>query len=485
MTSPTSAFAVHCYPAILLAALAAWTAALALAAPALARRRPGTTVLVFLALLFLAAGAVRLGGTRGHRVFYDEYETLDAARSLAAGGRYAETRIGGLPTWDVYAAPTRPGAHALLLALAFKAFGSAAAIAFQAGALLGALTVIFVFWAARAAGGGDAGGLWAAAAWAFSPLAVSWAGTADLSSTYLLFTAAALAAAGAYARAPSAPLAAFAALSAGLAANARPEGALTAVWAALFLPRRHGVVVLALCVFPIGLAVLNRNAGVAGYDAGLLASLGHFTRQLGPNLRFLAELPGAPVLALGALLALRRAPAPLALAAAHFAVYCLFFRGEFGVAAESRYALGVLLPLVVACGASLAGLAMPAGLLMTGLAAARLDFTPRPAAPILSARVPTGTVMLAVNAPAAREVFGAPAVDLRVALEDWPAFEARLRASGASGELALWRDWAWRSRPQDGARLLERLKKSGYAVRTFAEAGDDAVLLANPGLRAP
>ncbi|UPT75683.1 MAG: glycosyltransferase family 39 protein [Elusimicrobiota bacterium] len=360
------------YPAALALLLAAWLVFLPGALGRLRRRlaQAGPSTWVPLGALLLGALVLRLALPSAHQVYYDEFEHLDIARRVAAAGSFAGTLAGGLEGWDVASRPTWPGGHHVALAAAFRLFGAGEATAFAWSAVLSALTALFVFWAALEAFDDERGALAAAFVWAASPLALRWGLAADLTSSSLFWSAAALAAL--HARRNDEALGPFAALTLAYSVQVRPENFLLLGYAALLrAPARVILPGLAGFAFPAAIALLNRAEALPGYSASTTSPLAHLARQLGPNLRFLVSRPECLLAVLPGVIAAatrRRAAALGALAACFLLLYGCFFRGRFDAGTEDRYALSVLLPLVVAGAAVLPQAAVPAALLAAGLA---------------------------------------------------------------------------------------------------------------------
>lgn len=468
---------IAAYPAALWLLLAAW---LALLPRALVRLRGGPA----LAAIVLAGLALRLAAGPGPLVYYDEFEHLDIARRLAATGAFAGTLVGGLPGWDVLSRPTWPGGHHAALALFLKLGGGA----FLWSALLSSLTAAFVYWAAREAFDDERGALGAACVWVLAPLAVSYGRASDLTSSSLFWIAAALAAL--HAREKDPALNAFCALTLAYAVNVRPENVLLVGYAALL--RAPLVVVLpalAAAAFPAAISLANRADALPGYSAGTTAPLSHLARNFAPNLRFFLERPEFWLMIPPALLAAftRRPAARLAaLSAAFLLLYGCFFRGRFDAGTEDRYALSVALPLAVA--SNLGGAAVPAALLAAGLSSGgrKAHDAAHEASRLFLQRsailIPERAFVAAFNPPFVREVARRPAAAALLILEDLPAFEARRAAVGADPRLVLYKDWAWRSRPEAAAELERRLAE-GYDASPLAGDGRDSLVLLTPRLR--
>lgn len=470
------------YPAALALLLAAWLALLPRALGRLRRRCSGNAGWL-LAGILLAALALRLAPGGAHRVYYDEFEHLDIARRLAASGTFAETLVGGLEGHDVLARPTWPGGHHVALAAFVKLGGGA----FLWSALLSSLSALFVFWAALELFDDERGALAAAFAWAVLPLAARYGRAADLTSSSLFWIAASLAAL--HAREKEPRLNGFAACTVAYAVQVRPENALLIGYAALiraplavYLPALLGAAV------PASIALANRADALPGYSAATTAPLAHLARQAGPNLRWLAGRAEFWLILLpaGLAAAAKRPAARLAaLSAALFLLYGCFFRGRFDTGTEDRYALSVLLPLSVAAAAALSGAAVPAALLAAGLAFAAP--TPPDAEHEASRRfleksarlIPERAYVAAFNPPFVREAAGRPAAAAFLLLEDLPRFELERARAGADPRLALYKDWAWRSRPEDAARL-EKALAAGYDASPLAGNGLDALVLLTP-----
>ena len=179
-----------------------------------------------------------------------------------------------------------------------------------------------------------------------------------------------------------------------------------------------------------------------------------------------------------------------ALAAASFLLYGGFFRGRFDTGTEDRYALTVLLPLSVAAASALGPAAAPAALLAAGLSWRAPEAPPaeheasRRFLERSSPLIPERAYVAAFNPPFVREVAGRPAAAAYLLLEDLPAFEASRARAGADPRLVLYKDWAWRSRPEEAARL-EKALEPGYEASPLAGDGLDSLILLTPRPRAP
>ena len=471
------------YPAALALLLAGWLALLPGALARLGRRLTGGTGWL-LAAMMLAALALRLAPGPAHRVYYDEFEHLDIARRLASAGAFAGTLVGGLPGWDVLARPTWPGGHHVALAAFMRLSGAGA---FLWSALLSSLSGLFVFWAALELFDDERGALASAFAWTVLPLAAAYGRASDLTSPSLFWIAASLAAL--HARMKEPRLDAFAALTLAYAVQVRPENALLVAYAAMtraplsvYLPAMAGAAV------PASIALANRADALPGYSAATTAPLSHLARQIGPNASFLASRAEFLLLLFPAAVAAaaRRPAARLAwLSAGLLLVYGCFFRGRFDTGTEDRYALSVLLPLAVAAAPALSAAALPAALLAAGLAAApapALDPEHDASRRFLersSALIPEKAFVAAFNPPFVREVAGRPAAAALLMLEDLPDFELKRARAGADPRLVLYKDWAWRSRPDEAARL-ERALSAGYDAAPLADNGLDSLILLTP-----
>ncbi len=477
------------YPAALALLLVSWLALLPAAAGRFRRRLSATTDNTgrLLAAILLAALALRLLSGPLHRVYDDEFEHLDIARHLAVSGSFSETVVGGLPGWDVATRPTWPGGHHVALAAMYKLFGAGERTAFVWSALLSTLSALFLFWAALELFDDERGALSVAFIWSMLPLAVRWGLATDLTSSSVFWLSAGMAVL--HAREKDSRLDLFAGLTVAYAVQVRPENILLVGYAVLiraplsiYLPALIGFTI------PAGIAFANRAAALPGYSSATTAPLAHLTRQALPNLRYLAaNAPFWPLLLPAALAAASslRAARLAVLSAGFFILYGCFFRGRFDTGAEDRYALTVLLPLALAASAALARAALPAALLAAGLSwGAPLPPEPEHEAArrflAHSARVlPDRAYIVAFNPPFVREVAGRPAAWAFLLLEDLPAFEKEKARVGAAPEIVLYKDWAWRSRPEEAARLEKQLS-SGYDFSPLADNGLDALVLLTP-----
>jgi len=469
------------YPAALALVLAAWIVLLPAALGRLRRRLSKETAFLLAALVF-AALALRLAAGPAHRVYNDEFEHLDIARHLSESGTFSTTLAGGLAGYDVLGRPTWPGGHHAALAVVFRLFSAGAATAFAWSALLSSLSALFVFWAALEIFDDERGALAAAFVWAFLPLLTRYGAAADLTSSSVFWIAAALAAL--HSRQD-----AFAACTLAFAVQVRPENALLIGYAVLVrAPAAVYLPALISAAIPAGIALANRADALPGYSAATTAPLGHLARQTAPNLRWLAgHAEFWLFLAPAAVAAFLKRPAArlAALSAAFFLLYGCFFRGRFDTGTEDRYALSVLLPLAVAAGGMLSHAAVPAALLAAGLAwggPSAPDAEHEAARRFLaqSAKlIPARAYVAAFNPPFVREVARRPAAWSYLLLEDLPGFEAARARAGAAPELVLYKDWAWRSRPVDAARL-ERALAASYDFTPLADNGLDSLVLLAP-----
>ncbi len=465
------------YPLVLLAALAGWAALLPFAL-ARFRRRLTASAAVALAALVLASLAWRLAQPAAHRVFDDEFEHLDASRRVSEEGIYGVTTAGGLGDWSVYAAPTWPAGHHAALAAWMKAAGTDAAAARAWSALLGALTVLLIFWAALEIFGEEGPALAAASAWAALPLAVRYAAASELTTPSLFWVAASLACLHAREKETSKWFDAFTAVTLAYAVQVRPENAVLILYALAVCSRRSLIIPCVVsALVPLTIAWSNRASGVAGYAVQDFSPLTHFFRQSCSNVSFLAAVPVAWAAAISVFRRPLKAAPLWALSAVLFVVYTSFFRGEFARGAEDRYALFVLLPLTIAAAGALAVSARAAAALFIGFGLV----APKPAEPVeherarahleeSSRRLAPGTPILGFNPSKLRVVTGHPAASVYFALEDFQAL------AGEKPALAVWKDWGWRTRPAAGSRLEGLLSKDYDRVATFDDGADALVV---------
>ena len=494
----SAAILARLYPALLAALLAAWLILLPSALGRLRRRlsaaRRGTGYM----LLLLVAGALvlRLTAVRPqHLVYYDEFDQLDSARRLAATGVNAGTLVGGLTGFDVYGPMTWPAGHPVALAAVFKVFGDATSVAFAWSAVLSALTVLFVFWAALELFGDERGAFAAAFLWAVSPLALRYGGACDSTTPSLFWCAAAFASLAARESEPGPGLDAFAAASLAYAVQVRFENALLLVYAAFAVRRRALLFPAAVgLLFPAMIEWADHLTNLAAMPplpesaapwAELLREAlppsyynpgANFLSQAFGNLAFLAAPVSLGLIAAPAAAAsLGRAPARrLALfAAALFVLYACYYHGAFARDTDDRYYLSLLLPLSLAAAPALSAAAIPAVLLAAGLACrpalgaapvheASLRFLAR-SAPLLPARA----YVLAFNPPFVREAAGRPAAWAELPLEAPAVFDRGRTLARAAPELVLFKDWAWRKRFDDAQRI-EAFLRARYVERTLA-----------------
>ncbi|MDO8756555.1 MAG: hypothetical protein Q7J64_00960, partial [Elusimicrobiota bacterium] len=224
------------------------------------------------------------------------------------------------------------------------------------------------------------------------------------------------------------------------------------------------------------------------YSAATTAPFSHLARHFAPNLTYFASRPEFWPVLLPAVIAVctRRAAVRLGtLALSFLLLYACFFRGRFDTGTEDRYALSALLPLAVAAPAVLGPAAVPVALLAAGLswgAPCAPDAEHETARLFLKSAadlIPERAFVAAFNPAFVREVAKRPAAWTYLILEDLPAFETARARAGAAPELVLYKDWAWRSRPEDAARL-ERILATGYDAKPLADNGVDSLYLLTP-----
>jgi len=486
-------FFADVYPSLLLSLLAAWVAAAVSTLPLWRRRLGDAGVLAAIVLAALAA-CPRLCQPRAHRVYYDEFEHLDAARNIADYGRWGETILGGLPGRSLLARPTWPGGHHAELALIWRVFGGGQAVAFDLNVLMSSGAAFWLVAAAACALGLRAG-LLAGGSWAALALSWRWAATADLCTPAAFWAAASLAGLALERAEDSAAARAFAGLSLAYAIQVRFENALLLpfAWAVWRGPRRALLLPTLAFAFPATLAVLNARQALPGFSEGPAAALAALREHLPANLVALAALPGVLLLVPGlAAASLRREGREwLALAVAYLLVYSAFFRGRFDC--QERYALGVLLPLLPAAAAGwdlllppapAAALALLAPFLALNAAAPDVPPLAGPAASeellrSASVAIPARAYVLTFTPSAVRVAAGRPAAEVYYVLEDRARFERERAEDGAAPELALWKDWAWRGKGAE-TRNLEAWLSDRYETRSVARVGDDEFVILSP-----
>ncbi|MDX6769912.1 MAG: hypothetical protein SF051_10290 [Elusimicrobiota bacterium] len=421
-----------------------------------------------------------------HRVFYDEYEHLDLARNLAERGVYAATMgfvpgaltVDRLPLWP-------PLAHLHYAAL-FLVRGYSEGAVYALNVALSCLVPLAAAAASFTAFANPAAAGLTALFLALSPVAVSYASTADLSSVALLWTALAwLAVLRAEKRDGRRDLWA-AGLTVAAALHARPDGLLLLPPLLWLLARRGraaaGPAAMALAS-GLPLLVLAWSARAAGHDGygdswGSLS--GRAPLQALENLWFFLE-PSSPrplLLAAAAwgFWSLRRERVARALALSaglYFALYAAYPTSAFGRGSGDKYALAVELPLALLAGLGAARLlekrprALLAGVAAAGVLAplslrphsdpgyAASDAFLRRLAPHLAGAPP----LLTFVPPAGRAVLDAAVVHPRLLLEKGPA-----ALDPAGRGFLLLRDEAGERRPADAA-ALDALVKALYAER--------------------
>lgn len=439
----------------------------ALGALAARRRAPGWPVF----LLFLAAAAARLLlAPRTHRVFYDEYEHLDLAWNLASRGTFAGT-MGWLPgTLTVDRLPLWPPLAHLHYAALYLARGFTEHAVYGLNAALSGAAVLF------------AGGPVAAALLAFSSVSIMYAGTADLASVSLLWSALAWLAVRRAEEDGGAGSLWTAGLVLAAAVHARPDGWLLLPPTLGLLLWTHGrkaalpaAAALAAALPLLVLAWSARAAGHDGYGDSWGSLFSRLPGQALENALFLLAPPRIILVAL-ALAGAARKPferrtwALLLSAALYFALYAAYPTSAFGRGSGDKYALALELPLALLAGqATLAGLpALLALYAALGLASVR---PPRDAGYAASdcflrglrGRM-DGTPVLTFVPPSARVVLNAPALHPALLLEKGPA---SLDPEGR-GFLVL-RDESWERRPAEADKADALIKTLYDETELFAE----------------
>lgn len=499
-------FLAGVYPFLLWGLLLAWAAAAAAAAPQ-ARKLLGPVLgrrgFLALAAVALLAFLGRWAAGFGHRVFFDELEHLNAAASLASGRGWTQT-LARLPGLDVGTPPTWPGLFHAALAPVLLVFGPGSQTAFVFAAASGALACAAAGAAAALLFSDALAALAAAALLAALPEHFVYSTNADLTAFSSLWLALSLAAAELHARARKKETLLLAVLTLACAAHARFENLLLApvcLWSLRRAASRRELLAaagaLAACAAPLALLVLrNRALALPGFD-GSGSVLAHLSANVPADLGYLFGSAAAWLALIPALAAAAYDPGEdaarlkrlAAVSALYLLVYASFFRGDFSKGTEDRYAVSVLLPLVLVAGRGLGRLPLPA----RGRAAAaaallclliggswpryRPALEPAHAAELdvlaAAAELPAQAVVVAFSAPAVAARTARDVVAASLLLEDPAFWLARLEGRPV---FAL-KDFWWARRPAEAARLEGLLSRgrrpmqeravSGYALAPF------------------
>ncbi len=326
---------------------------------------------------------------------------------------------------------------------------------------------------------------------ALSPVGIMYAGTADLSSTAVLWTALAWLAAfrAAHDERPRAVWAAGLTLAAAL--HARPDGLLLLPPLLWLLSRRGAkaagpLALAALSSLPLFvLAYSARAAGHDGYGDSWPSLFGRVPVQALENLWFFLKPTSPRPLLLAAAVwgtwSLRRERSVRALCASaglYFALYAAYPTSSFIRGSGDKYALALELPLALLAGLGAARLlekrprVLPAGLAALGLLAPltlRPHSDPAYAASDaflrrLAPYVKDGPPLLTFVPPAGRAVLDASVLHPRLLLEMGPV---RLDPEGRG--FLLLRDEAGERRPEDNAALEALVKAVYHETELFSE----------------
>lgn len=488
-------FLVYGYPRLTQALLISWLAALVYArrdlkdavSPLFGRRQAWAAA----AIAAAGAGARLLWAPRAHHAFWDEIEHLNLAMNFFRHGAFAETLVGGLPDFTVFAAPGHwPPVFHVLLSAVFQATGYAETGAFALNLALGALAVPVFTVAIAALWGSAAAGLAAGILLASDPLHFKYSGAGDLTACSTLWISAALLAVAARARLPNrTSLAVLSHLTIAVAVHTRPENALLlplayAIWGRL--PTARELAVGVATALPLGaLLFLNREGTAANFGASAQIAR-NFLAHAPTNLRVLFEAqPLAWLAAAAAALAPARllADAPRARLVllfwfgAYFLVNTAHRFGRFWLPDIDRLAMPALLAVLAGAALALRRLrpqtAAAAALLLAagswpGLAA-RVAVSPgetekarwlRELAPLVG----RDEYVVTFSPASVTSISGRPAVSARFLLSDRAEFE---KQRAGPRELVLFQDYWHNIFPEEAARLEKDLRRD-YDFRLIA-----------------
>lgn len=503
---PGAAILLDWYPALLrglllLSAVLAVRQGLALR-PGLKTLLPGRTWLALLAAVSAALWLRFAVIPYAHQVYFDEFEHIDIAENLARVGRFGATQASGMPDLDILETPAWPGGYHVPLSLLLGSGLPPEQAAYLLNATLGSLTVALVFLLGALLFKSAAAGGLSALLLCIDPLHLRFSGSADPSIASVFWIAVCLLALVLHERKRATATLLLLLTVSAYAAHVRFENVVLAGFALAILTRWGGpkswplYAGFGLTLVPLPLLFARNHAvGLPGFGGSLGEALASLARNLPANFGFLMTPSSTQAivvaLVLFALYAERAQRAKIlllgALSAAFLVVFSLHPRGRFAEGAEARYALSVLLPLVVAAGLGLdrlwrgsygkkavAAVALAAYALfsqrtmdqrenLSSAPLATLDRFIHESAPAL----PRDVYVVAYAPAAIRVAAGRPSVNPVLLLENSEAMEALLFKTGQPRELVLFRDLAWAEHAETSARFIASLGP-GYSSQTLA-----------------
>lgn len=298
-----------------------------------------------------------------HQVYFDEFEHLDIARNIARGAGWAESLAGGMKGFDILQAPIWPGGFHAMLAPVFALFGFSEGAAYAFNATLGALTVGLLFLIGLVLFEDGLAAAIGAFLWAALPIHLRYSGATDLTVCSLFWIEGSILSLLFWRRGKSDRLGALCAACIVYAANVRPENLLLVPFFFAFAPRTRlrsrwvwagGFLALVFIAPTVLIAMSNRSASVPGYHDSIATLATQLLVHLPGNLAFLDRSPSSWfLLPLAAFAIWRRRKTPsipralFILCVSYLFIYSAYHIGEFHRGSSDRYALPVLLPLVL------------------------------------------------------------------------------------------------------------------------------------------
>jgi len=126
-----------------------------------------------------------------HHVYYDEFTYLNIAENIYEHNSYSATAMGDKGHIEIPEAPIRPNGYPFMLSCAFRLFGVSDKTVFNTNVLLGALSVVIIFWITYLIFNSNLYiSFWSAAIFNFLPvhLKYSGSGNSDIASLFLILS---------------------------------------------------------------------------------------------------------------------------------------------------------------------------------------------------------------------------------------------------------------------------------------------------------
>ncbi|MBI5629720.1 MAG: hypothetical protein HY921_02415 [Elusimicrobia bacterium] len=495
---PAGQFLVYGYPLLLAALFLSWLL-LAFLQFGVEFGNCHRIELACLGGIFVAALSLRLLWPHRPQVYFDEFEHADIAANLARRGAFAESWAGGSPELSVLKTPTWPGGFHFLLSLIFRAFGPSWAAAAGLNALLASASILLIFWAALLAWDDWPAAATAAGLLAFSPLHLRFSTCGDLTASSLFWILSALGAFFLALREKSLKRYLLLLTSLAIAAHTRPENLLLfpVLLGSLHLrgqapggkPARAAETIFIASSLPILLiAFVNHSQGLPGYGESFSSTFGHLARNIPRNLLYFLRQPGFSLMVIPAAIYGAASPkakggqAPLlALALGYGLLYSGFFRGNFNLGAECRYALAPMIFIYIFAGLGLSAASKRMGL--AALPALGIAFTSFLSASQYrwqkesafdqeyrfmlesSASLPSGAWIIAYSPPAVLSVMRMASISPYLILEQPETWLKHLEGK----EAVLFKDCWWHERARDSAPV-EAILRQAYDLQPLRTA---------------